>query len=84
AAFDIDGRLSRDAARGLHLRGAAAAALERVGGDAPDRLAVRGAQGGLPDITANADLTGVALEFPAPFAKPAGTPRPFSFVLAPE
>lgn len=83
-AFDIDGRLSLDAARGLNLRGAAAAALERVVGDAPYRLAVRGAKGGLPDITANSDLTGVALEFPAPFAKPAGTPMPFSFVLAPE
>ncbi|WP_305888015.1 YhdP family phospholipid transporter, partial [Burkholderia ubonensis] len=39
--------------------------------------------GRLPDVTARSDLTGVALNFPAPFAKPAGTPMPFSFTLRP-
>ncbi|HDR9844829.1 TPA: DUF3971 domain-containing protein, partial [Burkholderia multivorans] len=72
-----------DAARGLNLRGAAAALLEHVSGDAPYRIAVRGAPGRLPDIAAQSDLTGVALNFPAPFAKPAGTTMPFRFTLQP-
>ncbi|WP_089340929.1 YhdP family protein [Burkholderia singularis] len=85
-AFDIDGRASVDTARGmnLNLRGAAAAALERVVGEAPYRLAVRGAKGGLPEIDARSDLTGIALNFPAPLAKPAGTPMPLHFTFAPE
>ncbi|PCE29201.1 YhdP family phospholipid transporter [Burkholderia ubonensis] len=78
---DVDGRLALDAARGLNLHGPAAALLEHVVGDAPYRIAVRGAPGRLPDVTARSDLTGVALNFPAPFAKPAGTPMPFSFTL---
>ncbi|WP_290369979.1 YhdP family phospholipid transporter, partial [Burkholderia vietnamiensis] len=72
-----------DAARGLNLRGTAAALLEHVVGDAPYQVAVRGAPGSLPQITARSDLTGVALNFPAPFAKPAGEPMPFRFTLQP-
>ncbi|MBU9354901.1 TIGR02099 family protein [Burkholderia multivorans] len=82
-AVDVDGKLALDAARGLNLRGAAAALLEHVSGDAPYRIAVRGAPGRLPDIAAQSDLTGVALNFPAPFAKPAGTTMPFRFTLQP-
>ncbi len=82
-AFDVDGRIAVDSARGLNLHGPAAALLGRVVGDAPYRLAVRGAKGGLPEITASSDLTGLALDFPAPFTKPAGTPMPFGFTLAP-
>ncbi|MGU7771011.1 YhdP family phospholipid transporter [Burkholderia sp. MR1-5-21] len=82
-AVDVDGKLALDAARGLKLHGPAAALLEHVVGDAPYRIAVRGAPGSLPNITASSDLTGVALNFPAPFAKPAGTPMPFSFTLQP-
>jgi uncharacterized protein YhdP len=68
---------------GLKLRGPAAALLKRVTGDAPYRLAVRGTKGALPEITATSDLTGVALELPAPFTKPAGAAMPFSFTLKP-
>ncbi|RQS67934.1 DUF3971 domain-containing protein [Burkholderia sp. Bp8963] len=82
-AVDVDGRLALDAARGLNLHGPAAALLEHVVGDAPYRVAVRGTPGHLPNLTASSDLTGVALNFPAPFAKPAGTPMPFSFTLQP-
>ncbi|MEX3628747.1 MAG: AsmA-like C-terminal region-containing protein [Burkholderia sp.] len=82
-AFDVDGRIAVDSARGLNLHGPAAALLDRVVGDAPYRLSVRGAKGGLPEITASSDLTGLALDFPAPFTKPAGTPMPFGFTLAP-
>lgn len=82
-AVDVDGRIALDAARGLNLRGPAAALLERVVGDAPYQVAVRGTPGRLPDVTARSDLTGVALNFPAPFAKPAGTAMPFSFTLKP-
>ncbi|HDR9163484.1 TPA: DUF3971 domain-containing protein [Burkholderia vietnamiensis] len=80
---DVDGKLALDAARGLNLRGTAAALLEHVVGDAPYQVAVRGAPGSLPQITARSDLTGVALNFPAPFAKPAGEPMPFRFTLQP-
>ncbi|NIF42668.1 DUF3971 domain-containing protein, partial [Burkholderia sp. Tr-862] len=52
-------------------------------GDAPYQVAVRGAPGRLPQVSARSDLTGVALNFPAPFAKPAGTPMPFRFTLQP-
>ncbi|WP_179401878.1 YhdP family protein [Burkholderia guangdongensis] len=87
-AFNVDGRIGLDAARGaalggLSLRGPAAALLKRVTGDAPYRLTVRGAKGSLPEIDAHSDLTGVALDFPAPFAKPAGAAMPFSFTLKP-
>lgn len=82
-ALDVDGRIAVDSARGLNLHGPAAALLGRVVGDAPYRLSVRGAKGGLPEITASSDLTGLALDFPAPFTKPAGTPMPFGFTLAP-
>ncbi|MGS0896196.1 YhdP family phospholipid transporter [Burkholderia stagnalis] len=82
-ALDVDGKLALDAARGLNLHGPAAALLEHVVGDAPYTLAVRGAPGRLPDVAARSDLTGVALNFPAPFAKPAGTPMPFRFTLQP-
>ncbi|MFP3534211.1 hypothetical protein SB763_33195, partial [Burkholderia sp. SIMBA_042] len=78
-----DGKLALDATRGLNLHGTAAALLEHVVGDAPYHVAVRGAPGRLPEVTAHSDLTGVALNFPAPFAKPAGTPMPFRFTLQP-
>ncbi|WP_323121827.1 YhdP family protein [Burkholderia alba] len=83
-AFDVDGRIAVDAARGHNLHGPTAALLERVVGDAPYRLSVRGEKGGLPDITASSDLTGIALNFPEPLAKPAGTPMPFSFTFGPQ
>ncbi|AJK45146.1 YhdP family phospholipid transporter [Burkholderia plantarii] len=82
-ALDVNGRIAVDSARGLNLRGPAAALLGRVVGDAPYRLSVRGAKGAPPQIDASSDLTGLALDFPAPFTKPAGTPMPFSFTLAP-
>ncbi|MEX3548010.1 MAG: AsmA-like C-terminal region-containing protein [Burkholderia sp.] len=80
--FDVDGRIAVDSARRLNLHGPAAALLGRVVGDAPYRLLVCGTKGGLPAITASSDLTGLALDFPAPFTKPAGTPMPFDFTLA--
>lgn len=84
-AFDVDGRIALDAARNLGLRGAAATLLGRVVGDAPYQITVRGMKkDGPPEITAHADLTDVALHFPAPFAKPVGEPLPFDFTLAPE
>ncbi|MGS1018976.1 YhdP family phospholipid transporter [Burkholderia glumae] len=82
-ALDVNGRIAVDSARGLNLHGPAAALLGRVVGDAPYRLSVRGAKDGLPEIDASSDLTGLALDFPAPFTKAAGTPMPFSFTLAP-
>ncbi|KAF1055772.1 MAG: hypothetical protein GAK41_00339 [Burkholderia gladioli] len=81
--LDVDGRIAVDSARDLNLHGPAAALLGRVVGDAPYRLSVRGTKGGLPEVSASSDLTGLALDFPAPFTKPTGTPMPFSFTLHP-
>ncbi len=82
-ALNLGGHIAVDAARGLDLRGPAAQVLTRMSGSAPYALNVRGAKGRLPEITANSDLTGLALDFPAPFNKPVGTPMPLHFALAP-
>jgi len=75
-ALDMNGHIAVEAARGLDLHGPAAQVLTRMSGSAPYALTVRGAKGKLPQLTANSDLTGLALDFPAPFNKPVGTPMP--------
>ncbi|QGZ60674.1 YhdP family phospholipid transporter [Paraburkholderia acidisoli] len=80
---NVAGDVAVDAARGLNLRGTAAAVLGRLSGAAPYSLQVAGARGHLPDITANADLTGLGLDLPAPFGKAAGAPMPLHFELQP-
>ncbi|MEX3903932.1 YhdP family protein [Paraburkholderia sp. BR14319] len=80
---DVAGDVAVDAARGLDLHGMAAAALGRLSGAAPYSLSVAGQRGRLPDVKANADLTGLALDLPAPFGKAAGTPMPLNFELQP-
>ncbi|WP_233862304.1 YhdP family phospholipid transporter [Paraburkholderia adhaesiva] len=82
-AFDVSGDVAVDAARGLNLRGAAAAALGRMSGAAPYALSVSGRQGHLPDVKASSDLTDLALDLPAPFGKPAGQPMPLRAELQP-
>ena len=82
-ALNLAGHISVDAARGLNLHGPAAQVLTRMSGSAPYQLSVTGAKGQLPDITANSDLSDLALDFPAPFNKPAGTPMPLHFALGP-
>ncbi|MFT0169883.1 YhdP family protein [Paraburkholderia mimosarum] len=82
-AVNVAGNVAVDAARGLNLHGMAAAALGRFSGAAPYSLSVAGQRGHLPDVKANADLTGLALDLPAPFGKAAGTPMPLSFELQP-
>jgi uncharacterized protein (TIGR02099 family) len=81
--FNLAGHIAVDAARGLNLHGPAAQVLTRMSGSAPYQLSVSGAKGQLPDITANSDLSGLALDFPAPFNKPVGTPMPLHFTLGP-
>jgi uncharacterized protein YhdP len=44
---------------------------------------VRGAKGRLPQLTVNSDLTGLALDFPAPFNKPVGAPMPLRLAAGP-
>jgi uncharacterized protein YhdP len=83
-AFDLNGDVSADAARNLGLRGPAATLLTRVDGHAPYRLSVRGARGGLPEVSASADLAALALDLPAPFGKKAGEPMPFALSLRPQ
>ncbi|MDE1183378.1 AsmA-like C-terminal region-containing protein [Paraburkholderia sp.] len=83
-ALDLNGKVAVDAARGLNLHGPAAQVLTRISGTAPYALNVRGAKGRLPEVTANSDLTGLALDFPAPFNKPVGAPMPLHFGLRPE
>ena len=82
-AFGVSGDVAVDAARGLNLRGTAAAMLGRLSGEAPYSLSVRGALGHLPDVEASADLTDLALDLPAPFGKPAGEPMPLRADLLP-
>ena len=82
-ALDLGGHIAVDAARGLNLHGPAAQVLTRMSGNAPYALNVRGAKGRLPEVTANSDLTGLALDFPAPFDKPVGTPMPLHFAVSP-
>ncbi|CAB3639256.1 YhdP family protein [Paraburkholderia rhynchosiae] len=82
-ALDVDGHIAVDAARGLDLHGPAAQVLTRMSGSAPYALTVRGARGKLPQVTANSDLTGLALDFPAPFNKPVGAPMPLHLAAGP-
>lgn len=82
-ALDLNGHIAVDAARGLNLHGPAAQVLTRMSGSAPYALNLRGAKGRLPEVTANSDLTGLALDFPAPFGKPVGTPMPLHFAVNP-
>ncbi|SIT42681.1 putative membrane protein [Paraburkholderia ribeironis] len=82
-ALALDGHLAVDAARGLALHGPAAQVLTHMSGSAPYALNVRGARGRLPQVSANSDLTGLALDFPAPFNKPAGAPMPLHFAVSP-
>ncbi|WP_244306322.1 YhdP family protein [Paraburkholderia lacunae] len=82
-ALDVGGHIAVDAARGLNLHGPAEQVLTRMSGSAPYALNVRGARGRLPEVTANSDLSGLALDFPAPFNKPVGTPMPLRFAVSP-
>ncbi|HEY3596480.1 MAG TPA: AsmA-like C-terminal region-containing protein, partial [Paraburkholderia sp.] len=82
-ALDVNGHVAVDAARSLDLHGPAAQVLTRMSGSAPYDLSVRGAKGRLPDVSAHSDLSGLALDFPAPFNKPVGTPMPLSFTFKP-
>lgn len=82
-AFDVAGRIAADSARELDVGGPAAKLLGHVFGDAPYALNVRGVKGGLPTVSATSDLTGLALDLPAPLGKPLGTPMPFSFSVTP-
>ncbi|SAL75851.1 YhdP family phospholipid transporter [Caballeronia telluris] len=84
-ALDVNGRIGTDAAQGLNMRISpqVAQVLRHVSGTAPYRMQVRGMKSALPRIEASSDLTGLGLDFPAPFAKPQGTPMPFALSFAP-
>ncbi|SMG42663.1 YhdP family protein [Paraburkholderia susongensis] len=82
-ALALNGHIAVDAARGLNLHGPAAQVFTRMSGSAPYALNVSGAKGRLPEVSANSDLTGLALDFPAPFNKPLGTPMPLHFAVNP-
>jgi uncharacterized protein (TIGR02099 family) len=82
-AFDVSGRIGADAAKGMNLRKPATETLKHISGTAPYDLRVSGAKKELPRIEARSDLTGLGLDFPAPFNKPQGTPMPFAFDFTP-
>lgn len=84
-AFNVNGRIGADAAQGLnvHISPLVAQVLKRVSGTAPYELHVRGVKNALPRIETRSDLTGLGLDFPAPFAKPQGTPMPFALSFEP-
>ena len=82
-AFDVAGRIAADSARELDVDGPAATLLGHVSGTAPYAINVHGAKGSLPTVSASSDLTGLALDLPAPLGKPLGTPMPFSLEVRP-
>ncbi|RDU95017.1 YhdP family protein [Trinickia dinghuensis] len=82
-AFNVAGRIAADSARQLKLDGPAAKLLGHAFGAAPYSIAVRGKKGGLPTVSATSDLTGLALDLPAPLGKALGTPMPFSLAVQP-
>lgn len=82
-AFDAAGHIAADSARDLGLQGLADKLLGYVYGDAPYSVSVRGAKGRMPEIAARSDLSGLALDLPAPLGKPLGSPMPLSFTLKP-
>ncbi|CAB3749440.1 hypothetical protein LMG29739_00785 [Paraburkholderia solisilvae] len=82
-ALDVNGHVAVEAARELDLHGLAPQVLSHIQGGAPYDLSVRGAKGRLPDIAAHSDLSGLGLDFPAPFNKPVGTPMPLSVTFKP-
>ena len=83
SSFDVSGRLLAEAARPLVPRGPLAALIARMSGSAPYDVSVHTRKNELPEIVATSDLTGLALELPAPFTKAAGAPMPFSFTFKP-
>jgi uncharacterized protein (TIGR02099 family) len=82
-ALALDGHIAVDAARELRLHGPAAQVLAHMSGSAPYALNVTGAKGRLPEVSADSDLTGLGLDFPAPFSKPAGKSLPLHFSVNP-
>ncbi|SAK51580.1 hypothetical protein AWB81_00951 [Caballeronia arationis] len=84
-ALDVNGRIGTDAAQGLNMRitPQVAQLLKHISGTAPYRMQVHGVKSALPRIEASSDLTGLGLDFPAPFAKPQGTPMPFALSFEP-
>ncbi|MCC8401349.1 TIGR02099 family protein [Paraburkholderia sp. MMS20-SJTN17] len=82
-ALALNGHIAVAAARELNLRGPATQVLTHMSGSAPYALSVTGVKGRLPQVSANSDLTGLALDFPAPFKKAAGTPMPLRFSVNP-
>lgn len=82
-ALDVSGRIAADSAREWALEGPAGKLLGRLYGSAPYSLSVRGTKQSLPQIRAHSDLTGLALDLPAPLGKPLGTPMPFSLTVKP-
>lgn len=84
-ALNVNGRIGADAAKGLnvHISPQITQVLKHVSGTAPYEMHVRGMKNALPRIEATSDLTGLGLDFPAPFAKPQGTPMPLAVSFAP-
>ncbi|WP_250450347.1 YhdP family protein [Caballeronia sp. ATUFL_M2_KS44] len=84
-AFDVTGRIGTDAAQRFdgRITPQVAALLKRIDGAAPYELRLRGAKNALPNVQANADLSGVGIDLPAPFGKAKGAPMPFSLSFQP-
>ncbi|WP_153101281.1 YhdP family protein [Paraburkholderia hayleyella] len=82
-ALDISGQVALDAMRHLDLYRPARQLLKHMSGNAPYRVRISGAHGALPTVNAHSDLTGLGLDFPAPFNKPPGTPMPLRFTFQP-
>jgi uncharacterized protein (TIGR02099 family) len=82
-ALGVSGQLSAARARELDQNSVAGRLLGHLSGEAPFSLDIRGNKSGVPQIAARSDLTGLALDLPAPLGKSSGTPMPFSLTVEP-
>ncbi|BAN22148.1 putative membrane protein [Caballeronia insecticola] len=84
-AIDVNGRIGADAAERFNARMTPQVVqfMKRIKGAAPYELHVRGEKNALPNVRASSDLSGLAIDLPAPFGKAQGTPMPFSFTFQP-
>ncbi|UDG82161.1 YhdP family protein [Candidatus Vallotia cooleyia] len=82
SSFKVSGHLLANAAQAAQ-PGPLAILLNRISGSAPYSVSIRTRKNKLPNISVTSDLSGLALQFPAPFTKQAGASMLFSLYLKP-
>ncbi|SDV49468.1 YhdP family protein [Chitinasiproducens palmae] len=79
----VNGALNADQTRPLLSDGPFARLSRRFTGNAPYTLTMKGKAGETPDVTLRSDLSGMAIDLPAPLRKPAGSPLPLLATFRP-